>query len=72
MSAEIEIDQYFDTIEYDYPKFHLSMHCYLCHVKSGHLRLLEHEDAKWLDREHLEEVEWLPADRTIIDKLKQL
>ena len=71
LSAEIEVDQYVDTIEYDYPKFHLSMRCYLCNVKSGHLQLLEHEAAKWLEREHLTEVDWLPADRTIIDKLKQ-
>ena len=52
------------------PSFHLTMHCYLCHVESGHLELKEHEAAKWLDRDELESVNWLPADRDLVGKLK--
>lgn len=69
LNTEIEVDQYLDTIEYDYPKFHLSMRCYICHVKEGHLELLEHEAAKWLNADHIRDVDWLPADVTIVDKV---
>ncbi len=71
LNTEIAVDEYLDTVETDYPKFHLSMRCYLCHVKEGHLELLEHEAARWLDAGHLEDVDWLPADRTIIGKIKE-
>lgn len=71
LDAEIQVDAYFDAIEYDYPEFHLSMKCYLCHVRSGSLKLLEHEAAKWLDRDSLNSVDWLPADLMIIEKLKK-
>ena len=57
-------------VEYDYPSFHLSMACYLCTVKSGNLVLKEHEAARWLDRENLNSVEWLPADWDLVEKLK--
>lgn len=71
LDTEIEVRECLDTIEYDYPTFHLSMCCYWCIVKSGDLVLKEHEDAKWLTKETIDSVEWLPADTTIIDKIKQ-
>lgn len=70
LDTEIEVGEYLDTIEYDYPTFHLSMRCYWCTVKSGDLVLKEHEAAKWLTKEKLDSVDWLPADITIIDKIR--
>ncbi|MBR0146862.1 MAG: hypothetical protein IJM25_09395 [Eubacterium sp.] len=60
------------TIEYDYPKFHLSMDCFLCRIISGDLILKEHEAARWLSEEELDSVDWLPADITIIDKVREI
>ena len=62
LDTEIEVIQLLDTVEYDYPKFHLSMDCFICNVKSGDLILKEHEAAKWLTKETLYSVDWLPAD----------
>lgn len=59
-----------DTIEYDYPAFHLSMDCFLCELAADHLELKEHEDAKWLTIEELDSVDWLPADVTLVDKIR--
>lgn len=70
LDTEIEIGELFDTVEYDYPAFHLSMDCFLCTVKSGNLVLKEHEAARWLTRETLNSVAWLPADIALIEKLK--
>lgn len=70
LDVEIEVGQLFDTVEYDYPSFHLTMHCFLCTIKSGELVLKEHEAAKWLNKESLNSVEWLPADLGLIEKLK--
>ena len=72
LDTVIRIDEYIDTIEYDYPKFHLSMKCYFCSVCSGNLSLKEHKAAKWLSKDELDAVDWLPADRTIIPELKRL
>ena len=72
LNVRIEIESYFDTIEFDYPQFHLSMDCYLAHIASGSLVLLEHEAARWIAKEELEEVNWLPADRTILEHLKEV
>lgn len=72
LDTEINIGELFDTIEYDYPDFHLTMHCYLCTVKAGELVLKEHEAAKWLNRELLDSVEWLPADKSLIEKLRNI
>ena len=72
LAAEIRVERYFDTIEFDYPEFHLSMDCFLCSVVSGELTLKEHEAARWLAVEEMDAVEWLPADRTIIEKLCKL
>ncbi len=70
LDTVIEVKEYFDTVEYDYPNFHLSMKCYICTVVSGKLDLLEHEAAKWLDKDSLDSVAWLPADLGLVDKLK--
>lgn len=70
LATEIEVGSLLTTVEYDYPKFHLTMHCYLCTVVGGNLTLLEHEDARWLSKEDLDTVRWLPADRSIIELLK--
>lgn len=72
LDAKIRVGELFDTIEYDYPNFHLSMKCFLCSLISDQLTLREHEAAKWLTKENLSSVEWLPADIIIIDKLKSL
>lgn len=68
--TEIAIDKLITTVDYDYPKFHLTMHCFLCHVQCGHLTLLEHESARWLKREEFNSVKWLPADEVVIEQLK--
>lgn len=70
LATDIEVGSLLTTVEYDYPKFHLTMHCYLCTVVSGNLLLLEHEDARWLSGDELDTVKWLPADRSIIELLK--
>ena len=69
LATEIEVDELLTTVEYDYPKFHLTMHCYLCTIISGDLSLLEHEDARWLAIDELDSVKWLPADKDVIEKL---
>lgn len=69
LDTRIEVERLVETVEYDYPQFHLTMHCYLCRVVSGRLELKEHEAARWLEEE-LDEVDWLPADLQIIDNLK--
>ena len=71
LDTEIEVGELIDTVEYDYPKFHLSMDCFLCNIIKGDLVLKEHEAAKWLTGEHLEEVEWLPADAGLIGIIRE-
>ena len=70
LSAEITVDEYYCTIDYDYPKFHLTMHCYLCTLLTDAMHLNEHESARWLTKGELDSVNWLPADKSIIEKLK--
>lgn len=70
LEAIIEVDSYLTTVEYDYPSFHLSMRCYVCHVAQGHLELLEHSAAKWLTAPELNSVDWLPADAAVVDAIK--
>ena len=72
LSTEISVDEFLCTVEYDYPKFHLTMHCYLCSLLTEALHLKEHEAAKWLSKDELDSVKWLPADESIIVKLKSL
>ena len=70
LETEITVGELIDTIEYDYPTFHLSMDCFLAEIVSGDLVLKEHEDAKWLTKDELDLVEWLPADITLIEKIR--
>jgi mutator protein MutT len=70
LATDIGVDDLIETIEWDYPKFHLTMHCYWCHVEKGSLSLQEHEAAKWLGKDELLSVKWLPADIQLIDKIR--
>lgn len=72
LDTEIEVGRLIDTVEYDYPGFHLTMHCFLCAIRAGDLVLKEHEAAKWLTKETLDCVDWLPADEGLIEKLKKI
>lgn len=69
LDAEIEIGKLLDTVEWDYPAFHLTMHCFLCTLISESMHLNEHEDAAWLSAETLYSVKWLPADEGLIPKI---
>lgn len=71
LDIEIEVKQHITTVEYDYPDFHLSMLCFICSIKSGKLLLKEHMACKWLIKEELESVDWLPADKGLIGLLKE-
>lgn len=71
LDTDIEVKDLIDTINDDYPNFHLTMHCFWCTVKAGKLELLEHEDAKWLAQEELESVDWLPADKKLLPKIRE-
>lgn len=70
LSTEINVDEFLCTVEYDYPAFHLTMHCYLCSLLSEALHLNEHEAARWLKLEDLDSVDWLPADKVVVEKLR--
>jgi len=72
LDTTIQVNELVDIVEYDYPAFHLSMHCFLCELVSGDLILKEHQDAKWLMRDELDFVAWLPADLVLIEKLKKV
>ena len=71
LDTEVKTIELLDTVEYDYPKFHLSMDCFICKILSGDLVLKEHEAAKWLTRETLDSVEWLPADQGLIAQIEK-
>lgn len=66
LATEIGIDRFITTVQFDYPEFHLIMHCFICHITAGQPQLLEAKAAKWLDKNDLESIEWLPADRAIL------
>jgi len=70
LSTEISVDEFLCTIEYDYPKFRLKMHCYLCSLLTETLHLNEHEAAKWLTKDELGSVKWLPADQEVLKIIK--
>ncbi|MDE6640577.1 MAG: (deoxy)nucleoside triphosphate pyrophosphohydrolase [Acetatifactor sp.] len=70
LETEIVVGELLDTIEYDYPTFHLSMDCFWAEILSGDLVLKEHEAAKWLTKEQMDSVEWLPADVTLVEKIR--
>ena len=70
LSAEISVDEFLCTVEHDYPAFHLKMHCYLCSLIGEALHLNEHEAAKWLTKNELDSVKWLPADVEVVEVIK--
>jgi len=71
LDAEIEVGELLRTIDYDYPQFHLTMHCFKCRLAGNHMALLEHEAAKWLAPNELQSVNWLPADEDLITLLSR-
>ena len=72
LDTEVSVRELMDTVEYDYPQFHLSMDCFWCQIVRGNLVLKEHEAARWLTKDELNNVEWLPADITLIEKIRNL
>ncbi len=72
LATEIKAEKILGVVDYDYPNFHLTMHCILCTIVSGELKLLEHEAARWLTKETLRTVDWLPADQLILDKIEEI
>ena len=70
LDTVIEVGELIDTVEYDYPNFHLSMDCFICSIKEGDLVLKEHSAAKWLTKETLDSVDWLPADEGLVEKIR--
>ena len=71
LDTVVEVGELIDTVEYDYPNFHLSMDCFICTIKEGNLVLKEHEDAKWLTKDTLHSVDWLPADEGLVKKIDE-
>lgn len=71
LDTDIVVNKYLTTVVYDYQNFHLTMHCFICEIINGKLTLLEHKAAKWLSREELDTVAWLPADIEVVEKLKK-
>lgn len=69
LAAEIAVDDFLCTVEWDYTDFHLTMHCYWCRVESGELTLKEHEAARWLTIDQIDSVDWLPADKEVVGKI---
>ena len=70
LGIDITIDEFLCTTNYDYPSFHLTMHCYICIIETGEIVLREHKSARWLTTETLNNVEWLPADKELLEKLR--
>ena len=71
LSTEISVDEFLCTVDYDYPKFHLTMHCFFCSLVSEALHLNEHEAARWLEQDELSGVQWLPADILVVKEIKR-
>lgn len=71
LDAEIEVGELLETVEWDYPNFHLTMHCFICNLLSESLHLNEHEAAKWLDLQNLRSLKWLPADEGLLEKIAE-
>ena len=71
LQVEIHMEEKFSELDYDYPHFHLTMHCYFCSVVSGEIKLVEATEGKWLRKEELDSVRWLPADISLIEELKK-
>lgn len=70
LETDIKVEEYLNTVEYDYPQFHLVMECFICGIERGELNLKEHEAAKWLSYEEVDAVKWLPADIRVVNLLK--
>ncbi len=70
LDTEISVGDLIQTVEYDYPEFHLSMDCFWCEIVSGDLVLKEHEAAKWITFDRIDEIDWLPADRELVERIK--
>ncbi len=72
LKTKIKVDDYIETVEYDYPDFHLSMDCFWCEIIEGDLILLEAQDARWLTKDELDSVNWLPADMELLERIRTL
>ena len=72
LETKIVVERLVQTVEWDYPQFHLTMHCFLCFIKCGSLTLKEHEAARWLSKDQFDSVDWLPADKVVVGNLKEL
>ena len=72
LEAEIEVGNLLETVEWDYPAFHLTMHCFICSLKSESLHLNEHADSAWLTKDTLGSIKWLPADLILLDKISAI
>ena len=72
LETKIVVEKLLTTVDYDYPKFHLTMHCFMCSIESGQLTLKEHEAARWLRLSDIYSVDWLPADKVVVDRLENL
>lgn len=72
LEIKVEVGKLIKRIEYDYPKFHLTMNCFLTKIKEGTPNLLEHEDARWVDKNEIDSIDWLPADLEIVEEVKKL
>jgi 8-oxo-dGTP diphosphatase len=72
LELDISLEKYLTTVDYDYPNFHLTMHCFICTIVGGELQLNAHNDAKWITLEELEELKWVPADILVVHKLKEI
>ena len=72
LDAEIEVGRFLETVEWEYPAFHLTMHCFLCSLISGSMHLNEHEAAAWLTEETIDSVKWLPADEGLVCRIKEV
>jgi len=70
LETKIIVERLVQTVEYDYPQFHLTMHCFWCHIESGSLTLKEHEAARWLSKDQFDSVDWLPADKIVVETIK--
>ena len=69
LAVDVSVGEFICTVEHDYPAFHLTMHCFFCSIDSGHLTLLEHEAAKWVDASEMRNLDWLPADIQVVSAL---
>lgn len=72
LETDVKVEEYLNTVEYDYPQFHLVMECFICGIERGELNLKEHEAAKWLSYEEVDAVKWLPADIHVVNSIKSI